>query len=181
MCVLPVQFNTNYSVQIRKTHVNMVKKWLTLAPLLGLMLVLMSHQTAKKPLLIKLAPKQIGTEMWATMTFTNQSGQPIYLNKIDICFDGKLLNNVFQIQKKGKPLDYTGVLVKRRTPTAADFVLLQPRKSITTKTRLDKAYAFQPGKHQYTIQYSHYHGSPKNESTLNQFTSAAFPFVYTSR
>lgn len=159
----------------------MQKKWLTLAPLLGLMLVLMSYKETKQPLLIKLAPKQIGTEMWTTMTFTNQSSKPIYLNKIDICLDGKLLNKVFQIQEKGKPLDYTGVLVKRRTPTADDFVILQPRKSITTKTRLDKAYAFRPGKHQYTIRYSHYHGSPQSESTLNLFESAAFGFVYTSR
>jgi hypothetical protein len=146
-----------------------------------LLLILMSfsHHMAKEPLRIKLVPFQKGTELWTEMTIRNQSAQPIYLNKIDIGQSNRLLNNLFVI-KQQQEVNYTGVLVKRRAPTADDFVLLKPGESVQSTIRLDESYAFLPGKHRYSIQYRHYHGSPNDQTLLQEVKSGIYTFSYTA-
>lgn len=136
---------------------------------------------SQTPLRIQLKPYQQGSELWVTMTLTNRSKAPVYLNKIDIGMSNRLLNRLFVIKQQQAEVRYTGVLAKRLAPTEADFILLKPAQSVQTKIRLDQSYAFRPGKHRYSIQYKHYHASPVDETILNEFSSATFPFTYTGR
>ena len=133
----------------------------------------------KPPLLIQLTVRQKATELWATMRLSNQSTRPIYLNKIDIGMTPRLQNKIFVIKRGKQEVDYIGVLVKRRSPTVTDFVLLNPGESMQTLLRLDNSYAFKLGKHHYSIQYRQYHGSPEEPSFLQELTSGAYPFDFT--
>ncbi len=160
-------------------------KYVVKAMVVSIILIgLMSYMPAalpQTPLRIQLKPYQQGSELWVTMTLTNRSQKPIYLNRIDIGMSNRLLNRLFVIKQQQAEVRYTGVMAKRMAPTEADFMLLKPAQRVQTKIRLDQSYAFQPGKHQYSIQYRHYHSSPVDQAVLNEFTSPAFPFTYTGR
>ena len=112
------------------------------------------------------------------MTFKNQSSKPVYLNKIDIGMGNRLLNKLFIIKEEQQEIPYTGVLVKRRAPTADDFIILRPGNCVQTRIRLDQSYAFLPGRHRYTIQYKHYHSSLTDQDFLLELASAGQPFTY---
>jgi hypothetical protein len=139
-----------------------------------------NHKKTKQPLYIQIKTILKAKELWVNLTFSNQSKQPIYLNKLDIGMSPRLMNKLFLVKEGGQEIAYTGVMVKRRTPTLEDFVLLEPGKSVKTSIRLDQSYAFKPGQHRYVIQYSHYHGSPKDESILNEFTSNPYSFKFSA-
>lgn len=139
-----------------------------------------THKTPKQPIRIRVQTIQKAKELWVNLIFSNQSKQPIYLNKLDIGMSPRLMNKLFLVKEGGQEIAYTGVMVKRRTPTLEDFVLLEPGKSVKTSIRLDQSYAFKPGQHRYVIQYSHYHGSPKDESILNEFTSNPYFFNFSA-
>lgn len=139
-----------------------------------------SHSTPKPPIHIQVKTIQKARELWVKLTFSNQSKQPVYLNKLDIGMSPRLMNKLFLVKEGGQEIAYTGVMVKRRTPTLEDFVLLEPGKSVKTSIRLDQSYAFKPGKHHYVIQYSHYHGSPNDQSILNEFTSKPYSFSFSA-
>ena len=135
--------------------------------------------SSRSPLRIQLQTYLQGDELWVALLLNNRSDTPVYLNKIDIGMSSQLLNSLFVIKQKQQDLAYRGPLVKRRSPTAVDFVLLKPKQSVQTKIRLDKAYAFKPGKHRYSIQYKQYHSSPLDPALLTEFTSAVHHFTYT--
>ena len=152
---------------------------ISLMSLLLLRIALTAKNSGKPPLLIQLTVHQKATELWATMPLSNQSTKPIYLNRIDIGMTPRLQNKVFVIKRGRQEVTYTGMLVKRRPPTATDFVLLKPGESLQTRTRLDNSYAFGLGRHHYSIQYRQYHGSPEEPSFLQELTSGAYPFDFT--
>ncbi|GAB3901418.1 hypothetical protein GCM10028803_26070 [Larkinella knui] len=132
----------------------------------------------KQPVTIQITMVQKTGQLWANMTFTNQSAAPVYLNKLDIGMSPRLMNNLFILQQKGQEVPYAGILVKRRPPTQDDFVLLPPGKSVKTTIRLDQSYAFKSGKNRYSIQYRHYHSSPKDAAVFHEFTSKRYYFDY---
>lgn len=157
-----------------------MKKRLTKSTWIPLLLALLTQVALAKSIVrIQLTLRQKGTELWTTMSFKNQSSKPVYLNKIDIGMGNRLLNKLFIIKQGQREIPYAGVMVKRRAPTADDFVLLEPGKRVQTTIRLDQAYAFLSGRHGYTIQYQHYHGSPTDQNFLLELASAERPFTYT--
>ena len=135
-------------------------------------------KSIKQPIRTEVSISQKAGQLWANMTYVNQSVEPVYLNKLDIGMSARLMNNLFIIKQKGQEVPYAGILVKRRPPTLDDFVLLQPGQRVKTKIRLDQSYAFKPGKNRYSIQYRHYHGSPKDSSVFHEFTSKPYFFDY---
>jgi hypothetical protein len=144
-----------------------------------LMAFLLTHVAlAKLPVRVQLMLHHKGNELWTTMTFKNQSSKPVYLNKIDIGMGNRLLNKLFIIKEEQQEIPYTGVLVKRRAPTADDFIILRPGNCVQTRIRLDQSYAFLPGRHRYTIQYKHYHSSLTDQDFLLELASAGQPFTY---
>lgn len=159
-----------------------MKKQLTKTAWVSLLLAfLLTHVAlAKSPVRVQLTLRQKGAELWTTMTFKNQSINPVYLNKIDIGMGNRLLNKLFIIKQEQREITYRGVMVKRRAPTADDFILLEPGKRVQTRVRLDQSYALLPGRLRYTIQYQHYHSSPTDQNFLMELASAVRPFTYTA-
>lgn len=60
--------------------------------------------------------------------------------------------NIFTVTCNGKPVTYTGPLVKRAAPTAEDYVLIGPGESVTTLFDPSAVYDM-TSQGQYTIQY----------------------------
>jgi len=119
--------------------------------------------------------------MHCTLKFTNISQQKLFLNKVDICLDPKIISKIFIIKERDKIIPYTGILVKRGIATKEDFVVLAPGESIVTTAHLDNTYNFPVGWHQYTIQYSYYHSSPEENPQLNKIESDIVPFAYSKQ
>ncbi len=60
-------------------------------------------------------------------------------------------NGILEVSRDGKPVDYTGRLVKRGLPKAADFTILQPGQSVKGEVDLAGAYDLSTSGN-YTIQ-----------------------------
>ncbi|MFD1140938.1 hypothetical protein ACFQ4C_07455 [Larkinella insperata] len=159
-----------------------MKKLLVLTSLLLSALFMGSSFTPKKPVrqpvLIQITMHQQNDHLWAKMTFSNHSGKPVYLNKLDIGLSPRLMNKFFIVTQKGQEVPYTGVMVKRRPPTKDDFVVLAPGKRIRTSIRLDDSYALKAGTNRYSIQYRHYHGSPTDDTVFQELLSKPYFFTY---
>nr|WP_211115871.1 MULTISPECIES: M35 family metallo-endopeptidase [unclassified Xanthomonas] len=94
------------------------------------------------PLTIELSPvaDQAGRHQGKiAVTVTNNGSQiarvPTYqlpLKSLD--------NGILEVSRDGKPVDYTGRLVKRGLPKAADFTILQPGQSVKGEVDLAGAY-----------------------------------------
>lgn len=54
----------------------------------------------------------------------------------------------------GRPLDYTGKMVKRAALTADDYVPVAPGKTLTSTIDITPSYAFLKGRHSYQIGYA---------------------------
>ena len=55
--------------------------------------------------------------------------------------------------KAGKPLDYTGMMVKRGALTAADYQAVAPNTMHVNTIDITPTYAFKKGRHSYEIRY----------------------------
>ncbi|MCC8471476.1 M35 family metallo-endopeptidase [Xanthomonas phaseoli] len=105
------------------------------------------------PLTIELSPvaDQAGRHQGKiAVTVTNHGSQiarvPTYqlpLKSLD--------NGILEVSRDGKPVDYTGRLVKRGLPKAADFTVLQPGQSVKGEVDLAGAYDLSTSGN-YTIQ-----------------------------
>ncbi|MEW6372574.1 MAG: M35 family metallo-endopeptidase [Pseudomonadota bacterium] len=73
------------------------------------------------------------------VTITNTSNSPQYVLKSRTPFEG-LTAPLFDITRDGQKVIYTGALVKRGKPTAADYYLLKPGASHTVKVELSALY-----------------------------------------
>ncbi|QNA90100.1 peptidase M35 [Massilia sp. Dwa41.01b] len=73
------------------------------------------------------------------VTLTNTSSTPQYVLKARTPFEG-LSAPLFDVTRDGAAVPYTGALVKRAKPTAADYYLLKPGASHTVKVELSALY-----------------------------------------
>jgi hypothetical protein len=55
--------------------------------------------------------------------------------------------------RPGKPLDYTGMMVKRGALTAADYQAVAPHTLHMNTIDITPTYAFRKGRHSYEIRY----------------------------
>ena len=60
--------------------------------------------------------------------------------------------NLFEVTRDGQPVDYLGILVKRQSPTPADYVAIAPGKSISGSTELTRHYDMASGG-EYLVSY----------------------------
>jgi hypothetical protein len=137
-----------------------------------------TEKKTMKKLNINLAMSQSAEGVFCTMTFLNIGESDVFLSKSDICFTQKITSEIFKINQNQQEVPYVGIMLKRGVALENDFVILQPNQHITTSVRLDKVYAFLPGHHTYTIQYSCYHSSPEENPQLNKFESKIVSFDY---
>jgi peptidyl-Lys metalloendopeptidase len=92
---------------------------------------------------VSVAPEKVmhgaSDDVVVKVTITNTSATPQYVLKARMPFDG-LSAPLFDITRDGAKVVYTGALVKRGKPTAADYYLLKPGASHTVKVELSSLY-----------------------------------------
>ena len=113
----------------------------------------------------------------AHLLFYNNANDEVYLDNQTICLDGQTWRSVFIIiNEKNKKVDYTGMLAKR-VVVPEDFIPLKAGEKIETSVALNEVYKVIKG-HKYTIQYSVYHPSYKDEGHLNKLESNKVEIIY---
>nr|WP_244670165.1 M35 family metallo-endopeptidase [Xanthomonas phaseoli] len=105
------------------------------------------------PLTIELSPvaDQAGRHQGKiAVTVTNNGSQTARVPTYQLPLKS-LDNGILEVSRDGKPVDYTGRLVKRGLPKAADFTILQPGQSVNGEVDLAGAYDLSTSGN-YTIQ-----------------------------
>ena len=96
------------------------------------------------------AEQQLSAGVYLNFSITNLTKQPLKLLTWYTPFEG-FLSKLFIIKdNEGKPLTYHGIMVKRLTPTAEDYLVLPPKEKIAITLNLTKAYSLTSGK--YSVQ-----------------------------
>jgi len=91
----------------------------------------------------------------AQLLFFNSTSKKFYLDKYTICYNGIFTRGVFTIiDGKSRPIDYIGVVAKRKV-NLEDFISLDVGESVMTRVVLNNGYRFKRGM-KYHIQYSVY-------------------------
>ncbi|MCD0257277.1 protease [Xanthomonas melonis] len=105
------------------------------------------------PLTIELAPvaDQAGRHQGRiAVTVTNNGSQVARVPTYQLPLKS-LDNGILEVSREGAPVNFTGRLVKRGLPKAADFTILQPGQSIKAEVDLASAYDLSTSGN-YTIQ-----------------------------
>jgi peptidyl-Lys metalloendopeptidase len=131
---------------------------------------------ADQPIKVTLEVSVAGGNVSATLTFKNVSTVPAFVDKLRGCLDGRIKVNVFAVTSGGKPVKFTLPMAKRRAPGPEDFLRLGPGESATTTVRLNEAYRFLLGSHNYVVRYEAFHDNPSGEE-LHQLISNEVSFV----
>jgi len=112
-------------------------------------------EVKNKMLNIDLSIEVINDEVIATVIFSNNSSDIIYLDGWTIGMHEMLTRSVFSItDKDGNVVPYYGAMASRRI-TPEDFVALNPEESIQTKITVNKDYNLVKGQ-KYIIRYCAY-------------------------
>jgi len=130
---------------------------------------------------VSLTTQLLNEELFCNLKFTNNTKSIFFLDKKEIGMTEKVRSKLFLIHKNNDVIPYSGMMKKRKTPGVNDYLAIQPGDSVNTKIRIDNIYEFEEGNHEYTIQYSRYHGSPKDEAVLNKVESDVIRFFYNKK
>lgn len=84
-------------------------------------------------------------------SLSNATAAPVQLLRWQTPLDG-VDNDLFTVSYEGEPVAYTGRMVKRATPTDADYIALQPGQSLSVEVDLSAHYDMSRGG-RYTVSY----------------------------
>ena len=116
-------------------------------------------------------------EITAHLSFTNNADKIIFLDKLTICYDDEIQNNLFKvIDENNNRVGYKGVMLKRDV-SFEDFIAVEPGKKIENVISLDKVYKVNKG-NVYTVQYYAYNPSFENMSKLMKLESNKVDVAY---
>ncbi|MFC5479811.1 hypothetical protein [Massilia suwonensis] len=88
------------------------------------------------------------------LTFTNQGTKTVWIPR-ELAAEKELTGRRFDVRDAGgKPVAYTGKMVKRAALTAADYQPLEPGKMLMNTIDITNTYAFAKGRHNYHIGYT---------------------------
>lgn len=88
------------------------------------------------------------------LTFTNQGKTTVWIPR-ELAAGNELTGARFDVRDAGgKPVKYTGKMVKRAALTSADFQPLEPGKMLMNTIDITNTYAFAKGRHNYHIGYT---------------------------
>ena len=88
------------------------------------------------------------------LTFTNQGTKTIWIPR-ELAAEKELTGRRFDVRDAGgKPVAYTGKMVKRAALTSADYQPLEPGKMLMNTIDITNSYAFAKGRHNYHIGYT---------------------------
>ena len=88
------------------------------------------------------------------LTFTNQGKTTVWIPR-ELAAGNELTGARFDVRDAGgKPVKYTGKMVKRAALTSADYQALEPGKMLMNTIDITNTYAFAKGRHNYHIGYT---------------------------
>lgn len=88
------------------------------------------------------------------LTFTNQGKTTVWIPR-ELAAGNELTGARFDVRDAGgKPVPYTGKMVKRAALSAADYQPLEPGKMLMNTIDITHSYAFAKGRHNYHIGYT---------------------------
>jgi hypothetical protein len=116
-------------------------------------------------------------EIIAHLSFSNSSNKIIFLDKLTICYDDEIQNNLFKvIDKNNNRVGYKGVMVKRDV-SAEDFIAVDPGEKVEKDISLGEVYKVSKG-NVYTIQFYAYNPSYEEKSGLIKLESNVVEVTY---
>lgn len=87
------------------------------------------------------------------LSIENRGDTPIWVPR-EVAAGDELTGRRFEVlDAKGKPIDYTGMMVKRGALTASDYQEVKPHTMHMNTIDITPAYAFRKGKNSYEIRY----------------------------
>jgi peptidyl-Lys metalloendopeptidase len=90
-------------------------------------------------------------DVTVNVTLTNLTAETVYVPKWYVPLEGTAAG-VFTVLRDGEAVPYLGAIVKRRAPTAKDFVRIAPRGSLELTVELSSLYDLS-ATGVYTVQY----------------------------
>lgn len=85
-------------------------------------------------------------------SLSNASTSTVHVLRWMTPLDG-VSNNLFRVSQDGRPVAYTGRLVKRAAPTDADYLALAPGQSVSAEVDLSAYYDMRKGG-QFSVRYN---------------------------
>jgi hypothetical protein len=132
---------------------------------------------AEKLVDIDLSVNINNSELVAHLVFTNKTDKSVFLDRLTICYDNKIQNNLFKIlDKNNERVDYKGVMVKRDV-SSEDFITVNAGESIESNISLNEVYKVNKG-NKYIIQYYAYNPAYLDISELTKLESNKVEIVY---
>ena len=122
-----------------------------------------------------------GGKVIVTLTVINASAAPVYVARA-VYEDHELFGRAFDVTDaaSGAPLDYTGPMVKRGPPTAADYMAIEPGAKHSNAIDITRSYAFKPGTHSYQLAFAgNYLGNLARLDAASHAASAPVTFTFT--
>jgi hypothetical protein len=117
------------------------------------------------------------SEIIAHLSFANNTNKKIFLDKLTICYDDEIQNNLFKvIDRNNNRIGYKGVMVKRDV-SAEDFIGVDPGEIIENNISLGEVYKVNKG-NTYTIQYYAYNPSYMERSEFMKLESNIVEVAY---
>jgi len=116
------------------------------------------------------------------LTVENRGETTIWIPR-EVAAGDELTGRRFDLRDaRGKPLDYTGMMVKRGALMAADWQEVKPHTMHMNTIDITPAYAFRKGKQGYEIRYDGpYLSDVSRLDAIRQSPAAAIKFSYTGR
>lgn len=94
-----------------------------------------------------------GGKVKVRLTIENRSDAPIWVPR-EVAAEKELTRRRFDVRDaRAKPLDYTGMMVKRGALTAADWQEVKPHTMHMNTIDITRTYDFRKGKGGYEIRY----------------------------
>lgn len=88
------------------------------------------------------------------LTFINQGTKTVWIPR-ELAAEKELTGPRFDVRDAGgRPVPYTGKMVKRAALTSADYQPLEPGKMLMNTIDITHTYAFAKGRHNYNIGYT---------------------------
>lgn len=126
---------------------------------------------------INLSVSVNGDEIIAHLSIANNTNKKIVLDKLTICYENEIQNNLFKVIDNNKiRVGYKGVMVKREV-SAEDFIGVEPGEIIESNISLNEVYKLNKG-NKYTIQYYAYNPSFLEKSELMKLESNIVEVAY---